>query len=45
MKKWQKQVLEITKDEPMGGIFSKESIKKSFENNGYKVSEFKKKKR
>ena len=27
MKKWQKQVLEITKDEPMGGIFQSEKVK------------------
>ena len=45
MKKWQKQVLEITKDEPMGGIFQSEKVKQGLIKNGFKVSELKKKKK
>jgi len=43
MKQWQKEVLEITKDEPNGGIFS-EKIKNDLRENGFKVKEFKNKK-
>lgn len=43
MKKWQVEVLEITKDEPTGGIFS-EKIKNDLRENGFEVKELKKKK-
>jgi hypothetical protein len=43
MKQWQKEVLEITKDEPTGGIFS-EKIKSDLRESGFKVKELKKKK-
>lgn len=44
MKKWQKEVLEITKDEPLSGIFLDEKLKEGLINSGFKVKELKKKK-
>ncbi len=44
MKDWQKQVLEITKDEPLKGVFVDEKIKQSLRDNGFKVKDLKSKK-
>jgi hypothetical protein len=43
MKQWQKDVLEMTKDEPIPSIFTEE-VKNSLEQNGFKVKKLKKKK-
>lgn len=44
MKNWQKEVLEMTKDEPLKGVFVDEKTKQSLRDNGFKVKELKKKK-
>ena len=41
MKNWQKEVLEMTKDEPMGGIFS-EKTKELLREKGFNVKNLKK---
>ena len=44
MKKWQKEVLEMTKDEPLAKVFINDTVKKGLEENRFKVKELKKKK-
>lgn len=44
MKDWQKQVLEMTKDEPLKGVFLDEKTKQSLRDNGFKVKDLKSKK-
>jgi hypothetical protein len=44
MKNWQKEVLEMTKDEPLKGVFVDEKTKQSLRDNGFKVKDFKSKK-
>ena len=44
MKKWQKEVLEMTKDEPLAKVFMNDTVKKGLEENGFTVKELKKKK-
>lgn len=44
MKNWQKEVLEMTKNEPLRGIFVDEKIKQSLRDNGFKVKDLKSKK-
>ena len=44
MKKWQKEVLEMTKDEPLTEIFLNEKMKEGLRNSGFKVKPLKVKK-
>ena len=45
MKNWQKEVLEMTKDEPLKGVFVDEKTKQSLRDNGFKVKKLNEKRK